>query len=86
MKLKLGQKHFDITENDRVADNGACQMLSTQTQATYSGRARYVYNPTIAKAKFKKFLKEGILVYIGDKNGMKYYKFDLDKLALFLES
>lgn len=86
MKLKFGHRYFEITERDRVADNGACQMLSTQTYVSYEGLGRNVHTPVIAKAKFKKFLKEGILVYMYDKNTLKYYRFDLDKLSKFLES
>ncbi|WP_336682809.1 hypothetical protein [Enterococcus casseliflavus] len=85
MKLKFGHRYFEITERDRVADNGACQMLSTQTYVSYEGLGRHVHTPVIAKAKFKKFLKEGILVYMYDKNTLKYYRFDLDKLSKFLE-
>ena len=86
MKLKLGHRYFDITERDRVADNGACQMLSTQRYINYEGLGRHVQTPVMAKAKFKKFLKEGILVYMYDKNTMKFYRFGLDKLSKFLES
>lgn len=86
MKLKIGRYYFEITSKDRVGDNGACQMLVTQIETTWNGAWRNQFHPTISKAKFKKYVKEGILVFTYQKDCMKYYKFDLEKLAKHLEN
>ncbi|EGL47558.1 hypothetical protein [Streptococcus dysgalactiae] len=74
-QLKLGNKHFTITEKDRVLFNGACYILVTQTYNS----GWHKDNPTIAKAKAKKWIIQEVMVQIGTKNygGKTYplYKF-----------
>lgn len=63
-ELNIRNRIFIITEKDRVMFNGRCYSLETQT---------YFYNwnrvsPTLAKAKCKKWIKEGKLVKCGNYN------------------
>ena len=90
-ELKVGRRVFDINENDIILFNGACWMLTTKT-------IRNGYSecyPTVSKIMCEKFVKKNILVFIrkekeyitssGEKMGLYYYKFDMDKLKEFLD-
>ena len=55
MEIKCGRRTFTVTEKDLILDNGATYQLITQK---YSD-GWYQVCPKVAKATFKKLLKEG---------------------------
>ena len=55
MKIKCGRREFEVTEKDRILDNGVCYQLITQ----YYQDGWSKLNPRIAKSTFNKLLKEG---------------------------
>lgn len=55
MEIKCGRRTFTVTEKDRILDNGACYQLITQNY--FDGWHKCI--PGVAKATFKKLLKEG---------------------------
>ena len=85
--VKIGRYEFDIDENDKTMDNGACYQLITRKV----GHGFNKISPIISKSLFKKLLKEEkIYLYkMGNRSddGMRfinyidYYKFDMDKLT-----
>jgi hypothetical protein len=70
MEIKCNRKVFNLTDKDVILFNGACYMLLTQTY-----RSNYTnINPTIAKAKAQKMIKDGILEMYNSNGMMKYYR------------
>lgn len=55
MKIKCGRREFEVTERDRILDNGACYILITQKY--FSDWSQM--SPTVAKTTFNKLLKGG---------------------------
>ena len=55
MKIKCGRREFEVTEKDRILDNGTTYQLITQYYQ--DGWSRL--NPRIAKSTFNKLRKEG---------------------------
>ena len=55
MKIKCGRREFEVTEKDRILDNGSVYILVTQKY--FAGW--YRQSPTVAKATFNKLLKDG---------------------------
>ena len=52
--MKIGRYGFDIDEDDKIMDNGACYQLVTR-------KVGYGFNkiaPIVSKTLFKKLLKE----------------------------
>lgn len=90
--LKIGRIVYDINEKDVVLFNGVCWMLLTR----YIRNGWYEYNPTMSKTLCNKFAKKNILVlfkkereYVtqnGQKMGLYYYKFNMEKLEEYLNS
>ena len=87
----IGRRTFEIGEKDVVLFNGACWQLITQT--IFKGRHNTY--PRMAKSLCQKLLKKNVLILVkkekeymtsdGEQMGLYYYKFDIDKLAEFLE-
>ena len=83
MEIKCGRRTFEVTEKDRILDNGACYQLITRYY--FDGWHRCI--PAVAKATFKKLLKEGKIrlaskAYCG-LHGEEYplYEFVIEKEA-----
>lgn len=55
MKIKCGRKEFEVTEKDRILDNGAIYQLVTQCY--HKGFDEVT--PIVAKSTFDKLLKSG---------------------------
>lgn len=89
--LKIGRNTFEISEKDVVLFNGACWQLITQKVF----RDWHYHFPTMSKALCDKLLKKNVLNLVkkeneymtsdGERMGLYYYKFDVDKLAEFLK-
>lgn len=86
MIVKIGRNHFDITEDDVVLFNGAIWQLISQKIA----KGWYHYSPVVAKNKANKWEKTGAIYLVketglyksesGEKMGLRYYKFNIEKL------
>lgn len=55
MKIKCGRREFEVTEKDRILDNGAIYQLITQ----YYQKGWEKYTPVVSKSTFDKLLKAG---------------------------
>ena len=72
MEITLYKRKFNVTNKDRVLDNGSCYQLLTQ---------RYFHDwcyicPVMSKTLFNKLRKEGKLVLSKEKwNGFDLYEF-----------
>ena len=55
MKIKCGRREFEVTERDKILDNGVIYQLVTQY---YFERFNRMI-PVVAKSTFNKLLKEG---------------------------
>ena len=55
MKIKCGRKEFEVTEKDRILDNGVIYQLVTRCYNKGFDRV----TPIIAKSTFDKLRKEG---------------------------
>lgn len=70
MKIKCGHTEFDLGSNDVIMYNGACYQIITQEYTKGWGR----FTPSIAKAKAKKMIRDGLLVVIKETDRLTYYK------------
>lgn len=74
--LKLGHKFFRITEKDRVYRNSVDVFsVPTQKYIQHQTIGYYRTSPNIAKAKAKKWIKEGILEEVRTTRDFVIYKF-----------
>ena len=64
MRVKVQKREIEVTNGDRVLFNGACYIM--QDSEYFDGW--YRCNPTLAKVKAQKMIKEGVLVYVGKRN------------------
>ncbi|MCK1999779.1 hypothetical protein MZM54_00095 [[Brevibacterium] frigoritolerans] len=77
MELKCGKNTYFLTNNDVILFNGACYILITRKVRS----GYFESSPTVAKAKAKKLIKDGIFKKIKLKNppykgeGLEYYRF-----------
>lgn len=55
MKIKCGRREFEVTEKDRILDNGAIYQLITQ----YYQKGWEKLTPIVSKSTFDKLLKSG---------------------------
>ena len=55
MKIKCGRREFEVTEKDRILNNGAIYQLITQ----YYHKGFEKVTPVVAKSTFDKLLKSG---------------------------
>ena len=74
-ELKIGQRTYTITDEDKVMFNGNCYQLITR----YYRRCWDKLTPKLSKAKAEKYIKQGYLVE-GSKTQsygvpMIYYRF-----------
>ena len=76
MNVKIGRIMFELTENDRILDNGACYQLITRK----IGRPFEQQNPKLSKVLFKKLLKKGSLVLANEKYKGMFNEYDLYKI------
>lgn len=80
IKINIRNRIFNIGEKDIVLFNGACYQLITQRY--HSEKFSFMY-PVLSKQKSNKWVKSGTLVLYKEESGLKYYKFDLNKLEVF---
>ena len=77
MKIKCGRIEYELNEKDIIFFNGACYMLITRKIVGEWGRK---HSPTVAIAKAKKLIKDGLLKEVKLSNppysgeNYKYYK------------
>lgn len=55
IELKIGRHTYNITENDKFMDNGACVQLLTQSKRAMMGYSRP--SPVLTKANIKQLDK-----------------------------
>lgn len=74
-ELKIGQRTYTITDEDKVMFNGNCYQLITR----YYRRGWDKITPKLSKAKAEKYIKQGFLVESSrtDSYGLElvYYRF-----------
>ncbi len=85
--MKIGRKHYEITEKDRVMDNSACFQLIRAKKGPWDD------TPVLSKSLFKQLLKQGVILFEeetnvyhdshGTRRSLRYYKFDMNKVAEF---
>jgi len=72
MKIKCGRREFEVTEKDKILDNGAIYQLVTQTYR--EGWAEMI--PVVAKSTFNRLLKEGKIKLSSKQfHGLPLYEF-----------
>ena len=85
--MKIGRKHYKITEKDRVMDNSVCVQLLRAEKRQWDD------TPVLSKSLFKKLLSQDVILFEeetdvyhdshGTRRSLRYYKFDMDKVAKF---
>lgn len=87
--VKIGRKHFLISEKDLFLDNGACMQLITQKIPVDGWNYTY---PILSKVLVKQWKATGILYtndslktlakqqYHSFSDNLAYYKVDMEKL------
>lgn len=58
MEVKFGRRVFTLTDKDEICFNGSCYVLATQSY--FDGH--FNCYPSLAKARAKKMIKDGLLV------------------------
>lgn len=82
--LKVNRHELEIGENDIVGTNGAYWWFRTRMK--YEGWKAYPM--PVSKTLCKKLVKKGVLYVVetDERNSsVQYYKFDIEKLKLFLK-
>lgn len=70
MNIKMGRINYEITNSDVFCFNGVVWSLITQYELINYGKC----SPTLSKTKANYLLKAGVMYFIKEVKGIKYYK------------
>lgn len=77
VKLKVGRRVFDISENDIILDNGSCYILITKKVLKDWCKC----SPSVSKKLFNDLSKLGFIYKCGQsKEKFDLYKFKIDEM------
>lgn len=72
--MRIGHREININSSDVVMYNGACwQVITRQVN---SGK-HFRCSPIMSKTQAEKMIKQGLLKFVKNADGLAYYKFNV---------